>query len=305
MANTKNIKDRINSIKNTQKITRAMKMVAAAKVKKCENAVKASRPFTKELTDMLHKLLISVDSFPADNEKKPEKPINNWRVLLEKREVKTSGLLIITSDKGLAGAYNANLVRYTVKEIERLHSEGKNAKLFIIGQKGLSALKREQRTIDFDIIKNYPAFAEGGSSALATVVAEDMAELFVNGEIDEMRIITTRFKNMMSYSVEKWEILPMTDSKEDVEKYSSDFEFEPELPVMLSYTVPYYVANIIYQALLEAAASELASRMTAMSAACNNAEEMINTLTIEFNKARQQAITNEITEIISGADAQK
>lgn len=305
MANTKNIKDRINSIKNTQKITRAMKMVAAAKVKKCENAVKASRPFTKELTDMLHKLLISVDSFPADNEKKPEKPINNWRVLLEKREVKTSGLLIITSDKGLAGAYNANLVRYTVKEIERLHSEGKNAKLFIIGQKGLSALKREQRTIDFDIIKNYPAFAEGGSSALATVVAEDMAELFVNGEIDEMRIITTRFKNMMSYSVEKWEILPMTDSKEDVEKYSSDFEFEPELPIMLSYTVPYYVANIIYQALLEAAASELASRMTAMSAACNNAEEMINTLTIEFNKARQQAITNEITEIISGADAQK
>ena len=280
-------------------------MVAAAKVKKCENAVKASRPFTKELTDMLHKLLISVDSFPADNEKKPEKPINNWRVLLEKREVKTSGLLIITSDKGLAGAYNANLVRYTVKEIERLHSEGKNAKLFIIGQKGLSALKREQRTIDFDIIKNYPAFAEGGSSALATVVAEDMAELFVNGEIDEMRIITTRFKNMMSYSVEKWEILPMTDSKEDVEKYSSDFEFEPELPIMLSYTVPYYVANIIYQALLEAAASELASRMTAMSAACNNAEEMINTLTIEFNKARQQAITNEITEIISGADAQK
>ena len=305
MANTKNIKDRINSIKNTQKITRAMKMVAAAKVKKCENAVKASRPFTKELADMLHKLLISVDSFPADNEKKPEKPINNWRVLLEKRKVKTSGLLIITSDKGLAGAYNANLVRYTVKEIERLHSEGKNAKLFIIGQKGLSALKREQRTIDFDIIKNYPAFAEGGSSALATVVAEDMAELFVNGEIDEMRIITTRFKNMMSYSVEKWEILPMTDSKEDVEKYSSDFEFEPELPVMLSYTVPYYVANIIYQALLEAAASELASRMTAMSAACNNAEEMINTLTIEFNKARQQAITNEITEIISGADAQK
>ena len=305
MANTKNIKDRINSIKNTQKITRAMKMVAAAKVKKCENAVKASRPFTKELTEMLHKLLISVDSFPVDNEKKPEKPINNWRVLLEKRQVKTSGLLIITSDKGLAGAYNANLVRYTLKEIERLHSEGINAKLFIIGQKGLSALKREQRTVNFDIIKNYPAFAQGGSSALGTVVAEDMAELFVNGEIDEMRIITTRFKNMMSYSVEKWEILPMTDTKEDVQKYSSDFEFEPELPVMLSYTVPYYIANIIYQALLEAAASELASRMTAMSAACNNAEEMINTLTVEFNKARQQAITNEITEIISGADAQK
>lgn len=305
MANTKHIKDRINSIENTQKITRAMKMVAAAKVKKCENAVKASRPFTKEMTDMLHKLLISVDSFPDVTDSKPEKPINNWRALLEKREIKTSGLLIISSDKGLAGAYNANLVRYTIKEIDRLHSEGKKAKLFIIGQKGFSALKREQRTCDFDIIKDYPAFAEGGSSALATVVSEDMAELFVNGEIDEMRIITTRFKNMMSYSVEKWEILPMTDTKEDIEKYSSDFEFEPSLPKMLSFIVPFYIANIIYQALLEAAASELASRMTAMSAACNNAEEMINTLTIEFNKARQQAITNEITEIISGADAQK
>jgi len=305
MANSKNIKDRIKSIENTQKITRAMKMVAAAKVKKCENAVKASRPFTKEMTNMLHKLLVSVDYFPEDTDIKPEKPINNWKVLLEKREVKTSGILVISSDKGLAGAYNANLSRYTVKEIERLHSEGKNAKVFIIGQKGFSALQREKRTCDFEIIKNYPAYVEGGSSALATVVAEDMAELFVNGEIDEMRIITTRFKNMMSYSVEKWEILPMTDTQEDIEKYSADFEFEPDLSKMLSEIVPFYISHIIYQALLEALASELASRMTAMSAACNNAEEMINTLTIDYNKARQQAITNEITEIISGANAQK
>ena len=302
--NQKNIKDRISSIKNTQKITRAMKMVAAAKVKKCENAVKASRPFTKEMNEMLHKLLLAVDSYP-DDDTKPVKPSQNWRVLLEKRETKTVGLLVISSDKGLAGAYNANVVRYALKEIERLNAQGIKSKLFVIGQKGLNTLKREQRVHEFDIVKTYPAFIEGGSSALGTVVAEDMSTSFVEGEIDEMKIITTRFRNMMSYSVEEWEILPMTDTREDVEKLSSEMEFEPSLPIMLRYLVPFYVANIIYQALLEATASELASRMTAMSAACSNADDMIRTLTIDYNKARQAAITREITEVVSGADAQR
>lgn len=302
--NQKNIKDRISSIKNTQKITRAMKMVAAAKVKKCENAVKASRPFTKEMNEMLHKLLLAVDSYP-DDETKPDKPSQNWKVLLEKRNTKTIGILVISSDKGLAGAYNANVVRYTIKEIERLKEQGINTKLFVIGQKGLNVLKREQRNHDFEILKTYPAFIEGGSSALGTVVAEDMSTYFVNGEIDEMKIITTRFRNMMSYSVEEWEILPMTDTQEDIENYSAEMEFEPSLPTMLRYLVPFYIANIIYQALLEATASELASRMTAMSAACSNADEMIRTLTIDYNKARQAAITQEITEVVSGADAQK
>lgn len=302
--NQKSIKDRISSIKSTQKITRAMKMVAAAKVKKCENAVKASRPFTKEMNKMLHKLLKTVQAYPED-ETKPKKPSENWRVLLEKRTTKNIGLLVISSDKGLAGAYNANVVRYALKEIKQLQEQGINAKLFVIGQKGLNTLKREQRNLDFEIIKTYPAFIEGGSSALGTVVAEDMATEFVEGNIDEMKIITTRFRNMMSYSVEEWEILPMKEKFGDAEEYHSEMEFEPDLSVMLRKIVPFYIANIIYQALLEATASELASRMTAMSAACNNADEMIRTLSIDYNKARQAAITQEITEVVSGADAQK
>lgn len=302
--NQKNIKDRISSIKSTQKITRAMKMVAAAKVKKCENAVKASRPFTKEMNEMFHKLLLTVKSYP-DEEGQAEKSVNNWKILLEKRQVKNIGILVISSDKGLAGAYNANIERYTVKEINKLKEQGIGVKLFVIGQKGLNALKREQKNTAFEILKTYPAFIEGGSSALGTVVAEDMAKVFVAREIDEMKIITTRFRNMMSYSVEEWEILPMSDSQEDVEKYSVEMEFEPGLSSILTHMVPFYIANIIYQALLEATASELASRMTAMSAACKNADEMIRTLTIDYNKARQAAITQELTEVVSGADAQK
>lgn len=302
--NQKNIKDRISSIKSTQKITRAMKMVAAAKVKKCENAVKASRPFTKETNEMLHKLLLTVKSYP-DYEDHADKSLNNWKILLEKRPVKNIAYLIISSDKGLAGAYNANIARYTAKKIKEMNEKGIGVKLFVIGQKGLSALKREQRNADFEITKTYPAFIEGGSSALATVVAEDMADLFVKREIDEMNIITTRFRNMMSYSVEEWDILPMTDSPEDVAKYSTEMDFEPDLSSILTNLVPFYIANIIYQALLEATASELASRMTAMSAACKNADDMIRTLTIDYNKARQAAITQEITEVVSGADAQK
>ncbi len=302
--NQKNIKDRISSIKSTQKITRAMKMVAAAKVKKCENAVKASRPFTKSMVEMLYRLLKTVKDYPED-EVKPSKPSQNWRVLLEKRNTKNVGILVISSDKGLAGAYNANIVRYTVKEIKAFKEKGINVRLYVIGQKGLSALKREQRNLDFEIVKTYPAFIEGGSSALGTVVAEDMSTDFVNGEIDEMKIVTTRFRNMMSYSVEEWGILPMDTNTDKAEAYVvSEMEFEPNLSVMLRQIVPYYIANIIYQALLEATASELASRMTAMSAACNNADDMIRTLTIDYNKARQAAITQEITEVVGGADAQ-
>ena len=302
--NQKNIKDRISSIKSTQKITRAMKMVAAAKVKKCENAVKASRPFTKSMVEMLYRLLKTVKDYPKD-EIKPSKPSQNWRVLLEQRNTKNVGILVISSDKGLAGAYNANIVRYTIKEIKAFKEKGINVKLYVIGQKGLSALKKEQRNIDFEIVKTYPAFIEGGSSALGTVVGEDMSTDFVNGQIDEMKIVTTRFRNMMSYSVEEWGILPMDTNTDNAEAYVvSEMEFEPNLSVMLRQIVPYYIANIIYQALLEATASELASRMTAMSAACNNADDMIRTLTIDYNKARQAAITQEITEVVGGADAQ-
>ncbi len=303
MANLKKIKTRINSIISTQKITRAMKMVASAKVKKFENKVKASRPFTYELEKVFYRLLHSIPEVEAA-ETHFKEPINNYPVLLQEREIKTVGMLIITSNKGLSGAFNANLVRYTLKTIKEYHDQNKKCELFIIGQKGFNALKRAADEYDFKITQTYLNFSENPTSSQARLAASDMARAFINGNIDSMEIITTRFRNMMSYSVEKWDILPLDEIEEDYTKEEfSDMEIEPNISAMLSEIVPLFISSIIFQAMLESIASELASRMTAMSAACNNAEEMIQKLTVDYNKARQAMITQEITEIVGGSTA--
>ena len=305
MANLKNIRTRINSIKSTQKITRAMKMVASAKVKKFENRVKASRPFTYELEKMFYRLLHSVCEIEA-RETKFKEPLNNYPVLLKEREIKNVGILVMTSNKGLSGAFNANVVRYTLKTVEEYKEKGINCELFIIGQKGYNALKRVADEVGFKITQTYLTFGETPTSSQARLVAADMARSFVNGDIDSMEIITTRFRNMMSYSVEKWDILPLDEVEEDYtnEQYS-DMEIEPNLSSMLAEIVPLFISSIIFQAMLESIASELASRMTAMSAACNNADEMIQKLTVDYNKARQAMITQELTEIVGGTIALK
>ena len=301
MANLKNIRTRINSIKSTQKITRAMKMVASAKVKKFENRVKASRPFTYELEKMFYRLLHSVCEIES-RETKFKEPLNNFPVLLKEREIKNVGLLVMTSNKGLSGAFNANVVRYTLKTIQEYKEKGIGCELFIIGQKGYNALKRVANENGFKITQTYLTFSETPTSSQARLVASDMARSFINGDIDSMEIITTRFRNMMSYSVEKWDILPLDEVEEDyAQEQFTDMEIEPNLSSMLAEIVPLFISSIIFQAMLESIASELASRMTAMSAACNNAEEMIEKLTIDYNKARQAMITQELTEIVGGS----
>ena len=301
MANLKKIRTRINSIKSTQKITRAMKMVASAKVKKSENKVKASRPFTFELEKMFYRLLHSVCEIEA-KETNFKEPLNNYPVLLQERPIKNVGLLVMTSNKGLSGAFNANVVRYTLKQIEEYKEQGIECELFIVGQKGYNALKRVASEVGFKITQTYLAFGENPTSSQARLVASDMARSFVNGDIDSMEIITTRFRNMMSYSVEKWDILPLDEVEFDFAKEEyTDMEIEPSLSYIFAEIVPLFVSSIIYQAMLESIASELASRMTAMSAACNNAEEMIEKLTIDYNKARQAMITQELTEIVGGS----
>ncbi len=303
MANLKKIKTRINSIKSTQKITRAMKMVASAKVKKFENKVKASRPFTYELEKIFYRLLHSVQDIDTSQTVFKE-PINNYPVLLKEREIKNVGLLILTSNKGLSGAFNANLVRYTLKTIESYKEKGIGCELFIVGQKGYNALKRVTDEYGFKITQTYLSFSETPTSSQSRIVAMDMARAYVNGNIDSMEIITTRFRNMMSYSVERWDILPLDEIDYDytLEDFSS-MEVEPDTPSILAEIVPLFISSIIFQAMLESIASELASRMTAMSAACNNADEMIQKLTIDYNKVRQAMITQEITEIVGGSSA--
>lgn len=304
MPNLKDIKSRIQSVQNTQKITKAMKMVAAAKVKRAESSVKASRPFSQQLLEMFRRMLATTGELDS-NGKTFDKPLDNYPELLSKRDtVKTEGLVVVTSNKGLAGAYNANIVRTVLKKIEENSQNNVETLLYIVGQKGISALQHKQHV---NIEKKYIAMADKPSSSAANMIAEDITEDYVSGKIDKIEIITTRFNNMMSYSVQDWTVLPIKIEKEEnnVVEAKALMEFIPDTNSILQKLVPMFITNSIFQALLEASASELASRMTAMSAASKNAEEMINNLTVSYNKARQSAITQELIEIVSGASAQK
>jgi len=320
MANLRSIKDRITSIKNTQKITKAMKMVAAAKVKKAENAVKASRPFTLELYKMFS--WVYKESLKDKLDKvKTENSLDNYPALLEKRDVKSVGLVIVSSNKGLAGAYSANIVRYSLNMIKEFKAKNINVKVYFVGQKAVPAIKNTQNQLNFEIRKTYTTVLDGINSGSAQIIATDLADDYVSGVIDEIHLITTRYKNMMSYKTEDWQLLPtITDTdkikefqdknldlelniKHNEHKIEPLSEYLPSINSVLSTIVPMFITNVIFQSLLEASASELASRMTAMSAATNNATDMISTLTIEYNKARQANITQELTEIIGGSNA--
>ena len=300
MANLKDIKNRINSVQNTKKITKAMKMVAAAKVKKAENTVKAGRPFSDELLFLFRKLIASVEEYSTTG-LKVERGLDNYPALLERRDVHVEGVLVITSNKGLAGAYNSNIIKTTLKRIKDNTENGIKTVIYPVGQKAISAFKH--KTGDFELREGYTTVANEPTAMGANIIAEDIAEDFVSGKIDKIEIITTHFNNMMSYNIVNWEVLPVEVEKADVHELDPIMEYEPSVHSILQQTVPMYITNSIYQALLEANASELASRMTAMSAASNNAEEMINTLTVDYNKARQWAITQELVEIVSGAAA--
>ena len=300
MPNLKDIKQRIGSVQNTKKITKAMKMVAAAKVKKAENTVKAARPFSDELLHLFRKLLTTVGEFSTTG-LKLERGLDNYPSLLTRREVKIEGLLVITSNKGLAGAYNANIIKTALKRIKENTEKGILTVIYPVGQKAISGFKNKAG--NYELKEGYIGVANEPTATGAGLIAEDIASDFVAGKIDKIDIITTHFNNMMSYNIVDWEILPVKVEKAEAHELDPVMEFEPNAHVILQKLVPMYITNSIYQALLEANASELASRMTAMSAASNNAEEMITTLTIDYNKARQAAITQELVEIVSGASA--
>ena len=302
MPNLKDIKNRIQSVENTKKITKAMKMVAAAKVKRAESTVKSARPFSDELLSLFKTMLSKVDVTVSDGIT-PERAIDNYQVLLTPREIKTKGVLVITSNKGLAGAYNANLIRAVHKEIEDNEAAGLSTVLYVIGMKGLAAFKHAKGAVR--VAKTYTSVVDNPSAGAADMIAQDLAEAYVAGEIDDIKIITTHFNNMMSYSLTEQQLLPVNLDEVEAKEIDPLMEFEPSPNLVLQTIVPLYMSNTIFQALLEASASELASRMTAMSAASNNAEEMITNLTINYNKARQAAITQELVEIVSGANAAK
>ena len=274
MPNLKDIKSRIGSVQNTKKITKAMKMVAAAKVKKAENTVKASRPFSDELLFLFRKMLTTVGEFSL-NGLKVERGLDNYPALLTRREVKSEGLLIITSNKGLAGAYNANLIKTALKRIKLNTEKGIHTVIYPVGQKAISAFRNKSG--NFEVRDGYISIANEPTATGANIIAEDIANDYVSEKIDKIDIITTHFNNMMSYNIVDWEILPVEIDKVEHHELDPVMEFDPSAHAVLQQLVPMFISNSIYQALLEANASELASRMTAMSAASNNAEEMTTT----------------------------
>lgn len=303
MANLKDIKNRISSIKSTMKITRAMKMVAAAKVKKAETSVKNARPFSLNVKLMLERMLETIDDVRYTENVDKTNSIENYPQIISERPVKSVGLLVLTSNKGLAGAYNSNLIKQTLNRVNTYKINDTKVKLFVAGQKGVSGLNKKLGKYGVEIEKTYYNIIDKPDITSTYYVVEELANLYVKGEIDKIEIITTRFKNMMSYSVEQWQILPVKKKSSSPKETSRIMEFEPDKESILKKIVPMYLTSIVHQAVLEAQASELASRMTAMSAASNNAEKILKELSVEYNKVRQAAITNEIVEVVSGANA--
>ena len=197
MPNLRNIKDRISSIKSTQKITKAMKMVAAAKVKKAEVAVKSSRPFTLELYKMFS--WVYEEALKRRFAKLScEQSIENYPALLNVRDVKAVGLVIVSSNKGLAGAYCANVVRYSLNMIKKYKDEGKKVCVYFVGQKAVAPIKNLQKQYGFEIKKTYTTALDGINSSSSLAIASNLADDYVKGEIDEIHLITTRYKNMMT-----------------------------------------------------------------------------------------------------------
>ena len=290
MANLAAIKNRIKSVKSTEKITKAMQMVAASKVKKSEKKAKDGRPFTMELVTLFANLLEQTkkEELPELNIKRA---LDNYPKLLDRRPIDTVGILVITSNKGLAGAYNANIVRKTLEKIKLYNSQNIAVKLYVVGIKGVAMLKHKIEKYNAQIVMEYTDFTQEPNAGQAQIIVEDMAEALINDKIDTIEIIVTAFKNMMAYTVMDIRLLPFELKEEDLiekeeSKYKLEMTFEPSKQEILQKVVPMVLTNTVYHALLEATASELASRMTAMSSACKSANEMIE-------KLYQKAVSND------------
>lgn len=291
MPNLKHIKVRIKSIKNTQKITQAMKLVAASKVRKAQIRVLNSRPYSQKVQSFATRTVSGMS--PSDRQEIP---------LMQQREIKSIGIIIITSDRGLCGSYNTNIIKKAGKRVMDLKKTGIEAKLITIGNKSNNFFRRTKIHI-LDKFTQLPAIP---SVELANLIAASAEKAFINKEVDEIEIIGTDFISMLRNEVYIKHFLPIKGVSEPENlPTSSSVLFEPSLSSVLEYLLPLYLSNIIFHALLEASCSELASRMNAMSSATKNAKELIDLLTIVYNKARQAAITQELTEIVGGVEALK
>ena len=314
MANLKEIRDRIKSVKNTRKITEAMRLVAAAKVRRAQEQVLRSRPFADRLARLLENLQARMRFEDAD------------APLLEQRNVETITLVAVTGDRGLCGGYNTNIIKRTEQRFAELKGKGYNVDLVLIGRKSISYFTNRSYPIQatFTGLEQVPTADEAGS------IANEVFAEFLSESTDRVEIIYTKFINLVSCNPVVQTLLPLdpqgiADADDEIFRLTtkdgelrvesgagpantqpqlpSDIVFEQSPDQLLNALLPLYLQNQLLRSLQEAAASELASRMTAMNNASDNAKALAKTLTLDYNKARQAAITQEILEVVGGAAA--
>lgn len=292
MATLREIKSRISSIKNTEKITRAMKMVAAVKFRKAQENVIAARPYARKIAEILKSLIPTVEDI--ENE------------LLKEREVKRICLVVVTSDRGFAGPFNTNLI----KEAERLIKEkyadfynSHNLTLVTLGKKSFDFFSKR----NYDIFARYVGIFDRIEFASARKVVTDLLDGYLDKKFDKVIIIYNEFKSASQARITEEQFLPILsidDAEEETENVA-DFIFEPAAKDIIDYLLPKHLNTQIWRVMLESYASEQAARMMAMESATSNANDLIKTLLLTYNKARQAAITKELLEVVSGAEALK
>ncbi|MDA2804493.1 F0F1 ATP synthase subunit gamma [Nocardiopsis suaedae] len=286
---------RIRATKSTAKITQAMELIATTRISKAQRAVEAARPYAKEIT----RAVSAVASRVSDH-----------ALLTESPDPVRAAVLVVTSDKGLAGAYSANAIKEAESLTALLSEQGKEVVTYMVGRKGVAYYSFRDRPLErtWEGITERPAYADAKEigEALMGRFTQDSAE----GGVDEIHIVSTEFVSMLTQQASARRALPLELEEADAEELEKQnggalplYEFEPSAEEALDQLLPQYVTNRIYFALLESAASQWASRRNAMKAATDNAEELVKTLTRQANQARQAEITNEISEIVGGADA--
>ena len=281
MANLKDIRDRIKSVKSIQKVTKAMKMVAAAKMRRAQERMEESRPYSNSLSDVIQNILPDID--------------RDTLPLLKLRDVKRKAYVVVSADRGLAGAFNTNLLKIAQEEIDSFGKE--KVDLFCIGKKARDHFKRRE----YNIINSHVDFWADMDFNSAITIGQGIIEHFTTGKVDEIHVVYNYFINVGQQEVKSEMLLPL--SYEEKNGVTHDRLYEPSKEKLLSSLIPRHLNVQMWKYLLESYASEQAARMLSMENATTNAQDMIKDLTLEFNKARQAAITTEMLEIVSGAEA--
>jgi F-type H+-transporting ATPase subunit gamma len=288
MANLRAIRKRVSSVKSTQQITRAMKMVSAAKLRRAQDGINAARPYARKMREV-----VTAVAGRAGSDAHP---------LLTAREGKKLALLVVTSDRGLCGSFNSGLTRAVYRFLNEHRGEYEEITLFVIGRKGRDFFRRRE----IPIRKEYLGVLGAVSRQHAETIAGDLVGGFLGGEFDEVQIAFNEFRSAISQIIRFEKMFPIAlESSGKAAVDEVDYLYEPSREVILATLLPKYVQTMILRVLLESVAGEHGARMTAMDSATNNSVDMIARLTLQMNRARQATITTELTEIVSGAEALK